>query len=279
MSREIFISYSTEDRAVADDLCGALESAGLTCWIAPRNIEPGSSWTASIMKAIAECRVMVLIFSSKSNESSHVVREILHAVEKRRQVFPIRIEDVTPTEGLGYCLVGVQWFDATTPPLNQHVGSLVKQIQQVLQNCGGKATAPALPAGPPDTDAASDIFFECPCGQHLVVDASAAGQSFPCPTCQQTVNVPTPEGYVAEKAKPAKEKVAPAVSATFDPAVIVDLKAALATYLGPVSKVLVDRAAARSGSVAELVEQLATDIDSPEDRESFLQSTKKARRG
>ncbi|EDY21873.1 hypothetical protein CfE428DRAFT_1119 [Chthoniobacter flavus Ellin428] len=189
MSREIFISYSTEDRAVADNLCEALEATGLTCWIAPRNIEPGSSWTASIMNAISECRIMILIFSSKSNESDHVVREILHAVEKRRQVFPIRIEDVIPTGGLGYCLVGVQWFEATAQPLSRHVGSLVTQIRQVLQNSGETTAGPAIPASAPTSTPSPDIFFTCQCGQHLVVDASAAGQSFPCPTCQQTVNV------------------------------------------------------------------------------------------
>lgn len=279
MPHEIFISYSTEDRAVADDLCAALESSGLSCWIAPRNIEPGSNWSASIMKAIAACRMMVLIFSSKSNESTHVVREILHAVEKRRQVFPIRIEEVIPTEGLGYCLVGVQWFDATTQPLSQHFGSLVTQIRQVLQNSGDTSAAPALPTRVPPPAVSSDIFFACgQCGQPLVVDASAAGQSFPCPACQQVVNVPTLAGEVAEKPKPTKEKVSAAASAAFDPAVITDLKVALARFLGPVSKVLVDRAAARSASITELVEQLASEIDSPEDRERFLQAAGKMRR-
>jgi hypothetical protein len=33
-SHTVFISYSTEDKTVADDLCAALESAGIFCWIA-----------------------------------------------------------------------------------------------------------------------------------------------------------------------------------------------------------------------------------------------------
>jgi len=42
MPSMIFISHSSKDRPTADAICAHLESAGIKCWIAPRDIEPGA---------------------------------------------------------------------------------------------------------------------------------------------------------------------------------------------------------------------------------------------
>ena len=72
MPHDVFISYVEEDRAQAIQTCDVLELAGIHCWIAPRDIAPGRSWGAAIIEAITQCRVMVLIFSSRTNLSSRL---------------------------------------------------------------------------------------------------------------------------------------------------------------------------------------------------------------
>jgi hypothetical protein len=64
MPSMVFISHSSKDRATADTICAHLESAGITCWIAPRDIEPGATWTKGIMQGLDACRVLIL--SSRS---------------------------------------------------------------------------------------------------------------------------------------------------------------------------------------------------------------------
>lgn len=44
MSHDIFLSYSSEDRTVADAVCAGLETQGIRCWLAPRCVEPGQDW-------------------------------------------------------------------------------------------------------------------------------------------------------------------------------------------------------------------------------------------
>jgi hypothetical protein len=44
MTHDVFISYSSLDKAVADAACAALEAYGIRCWIAPRDIVPGKEW-------------------------------------------------------------------------------------------------------------------------------------------------------------------------------------------------------------------------------------------
>jgi hypothetical protein len=52
-----FISYSSKDKPAADATCAVLESAGIRCWIAPRDIRPGTEYGAAIIDAIDRCRV------------------------------------------------------------------------------------------------------------------------------------------------------------------------------------------------------------------------------
>ena len=79
MPSMVFISHSSKDRETADAICAHLESAGINCWIAPRDIEPGATWTKGIMQGLDACRVLILVFSEHANDSDHVQREVAKA--------------------------------------------------------------------------------------------------------------------------------------------------------------------------------------------------------
>src|SRR5687767_11191069 len=104
MPHDIFISYVEEDRARAIQTCDVLELAGIHCWIVPRDIAPGRTWGAAIIEAITQCRVMVLIFSSRTNLSRQVARELERADSKRIRVVPFRIENAVPSGDLEFFL-------------------------------------------------------------------------------------------------------------------------------------------------------------------------------
>ena len=72
MAHDVFISYSSQDSPAARQVCGSLEAAGIRCWMAPRDIVPGSDYGAAIITALSTAPVMVLIFSSHSNQSRQV---------------------------------------------------------------------------------------------------------------------------------------------------------------------------------------------------------------
>ena len=132
LTHDVFISYSREDRLAADAACANLEAAGIRCWIAPRDISPGSEWGEAIVDAIDHSPVMVLIFSSNSNESPQIRREVERAVSKSVTIVPVRIEQVEPTRSLAYFMAGVHWLDALTPPLEQHLQRLAVSIKAFL---------------------------------------------------------------------------------------------------------------------------------------------------
>jgi len=83
MAHEVFISYSTKDKPIADAVYAQLESRGIRCWIAPRDVLPGEQYAAALVRALRASRLMVLVFSSGANESEHVLREVERAASKK----------------------------------------------------------------------------------------------------------------------------------------------------------------------------------------------------
>ncbi|MGA7790688.1 MAG: toll/interleukin-1 receptor domain-containing protein [Xanthobacteraceae bacterium] len=132
MAHDVFISYSTKDKPAADATCAVLESKGLRCWIAPRDITPGADWGETIVGAIHASQALVLVFSANANLSHQVKREVERAVTLGLPVIPLRIENVLPAKSLEYFLSTPHWLDAFTPPLEHHLNHLADVIRHIL---------------------------------------------------------------------------------------------------------------------------------------------------
>lgn len=136
MAHDVFVSYATGNKPMADAAIATLENAGVRCWIAPRDIAPGKNYMSSISQAIREARVLVLVFSSAANESPHVMREVQQAVELGLPIVPLRIEDAIPGDSLSYALVGTHWLDAMSAPVEEHLRDLVVAVNALIGHPG-----------------------------------------------------------------------------------------------------------------------------------------------
>jgi hypothetical protein len=148
MAHDVFISYASSDKAVADAVCSQLESIHrIRCWIAPRDVTPGASWAESIIDALDGSKIMVLIFSSSANASMQIEREVERAVHKGINIIPLRIENAMPTKTLEYFISAPHWLDALTTPLEDHINKLAQSVKALLTKQGALAShAPALAA-------------------------------------------------------------------------------------------------------------------------------------
>jgi len=132
MAHDVFISYSSADKPIADAVCAGLERRGLRCWIAPRDILPGLDWGAAIIDAINDARAMVLVFSSSANSSKQIKREVERAVAKGVPLIPLRVEDVPLGKTLEYFISSEHWMDALSRPVEPHVERLAEAIRALL---------------------------------------------------------------------------------------------------------------------------------------------------
>ena len=145
----VFISYATHNAALAKKACSALEAAGHRCWIAPRDIDPGQDWAASIVAAIRGAQIMLLVFSRHANQSPQVKREVERAANSGKVLLPLRIDDVVPEDALEYYLSTPHWLDAITKPFEAHLEKLADACTSLLAVTGRSPQVATSPiAGP-----------------------------------------------------------------------------------------------------------------------------------
>jgi hypothetical protein len=155
MAHDVFLSHSHVDKVFADAICHKLESAGVRCWVAPRDIRPSEDWAEAIINAMDNARVLVLVFSSSSNSSPQVRREVERAVNKGLHVLPFRIENVPLSKSLEYFISTQHWLDAIDGELEYHLGQLQECISVLLER--GSLPGDLPPAAAPRAPAAAPV--------------------------------------------------------------------------------------------------------------------------
>lgn len=129
---DVFISYSTEDKQIADAICHSIENEGIKCWIAPRDVGAGNSYASEIIKAIKNCKIVILVASKYTNKSQHVLNEVNSAVDNNKIILPFKIDSENFTEEYGYYLGKTHWIEAFPEP-SKHFSTLIKNVGSLLE--------------------------------------------------------------------------------------------------------------------------------------------------
>ena len=130
MTHDVFISHSSKDKLTADAICHALEQNGVRCWIAPRDVKAGANYGAEIAQGIRVSKLLLLIFSSSSNISPAVHKEVETAFRHNKIIVPYRFEKVKISDGLDFYIAGNHWLDAYSK--DTAFSDLVVNIKKLL---------------------------------------------------------------------------------------------------------------------------------------------------
>ena len=140
ISHRVFLSHSSKDRDAADRLCELLESRGIVCWIAPRDVTPGENYGSQIVHGLQDSDDLVILLSPDSLKSRHVASEVARAFEKGKEIYPLRmVEDVWPTEELALFVSSAHWVEAWDKELPEVADDLVRAIKNKAR---GKSRRP-----------------------------------------------------------------------------------------------------------------------------------------
>lgn len=137
-AHDVFISYAHRDATKAATVCSALEQDGVPCWMAPRDVPPGTPYAQALVDAITASKVLVLLFSPAANRSEAVLNELELAFNRGKPILPIRLEAIEPTGSAEYYLRRRQWFDANTG-----LASRVTDIAAAVRDAIAATAAPA----------------------------------------------------------------------------------------------------------------------------------------
>lgn len=132
---DVFISHSSKDKDIAELICRVLESNGIRCWIAPRDITGGDDWSASITNAIGSTKVFIVIYSENSASSTQVPKEIALADSAHSHIIPYKLDDTELSASFKYYLTTNHWVNASRQDYN--LDGLMAAVQHAL----GRETA------------------------------------------------------------------------------------------------------------------------------------------
>ena len=164
MTHEVYISYAPRDKTAANAVRAVLESQGLSCWIASRDLAAGADLAGAAAAAINSAKAFVLVFSANTNAAEdQIVREAGLANSRGVPLIGFRIADVAPNDTLKHFLK-THWIDAFVPPLDTHMRELADLILGLLGRRGG--IVPTLkafvPAGAPALKGAAALAKALP---------------------------------------------------------------------------------------------------------------------
>ncbi|WP_114954257.1 TIR domain-containing protein [Sphingosinicella terrae] len=146
----VFVSHSSDNRELANELAAFLERRGIRIWIAPRDVRPGMDYSEELQRAIEECAAFVVLVTDMANKSPYVRAETEMAFSTHKPIFPVRTSNIQPAPGLAFFLKIRHWTDAFGNLRADNLDRLVRE----LQTAAG-VTAPAAATPPPIQGAAA----------------------------------------------------------------------------------------------------------------------------
>ncbi|MCC7208225.1 MAG: TIR domain-containing protein [Anaerolineae bacterium] len=89
---QLFISYSREDLAFAEQLVEDLLDYDVRVWIDVRSIPHGANWDIEVQKGLDSSDLMLVLLSPASTASQNVADEWSYFIEKDKPILPLLIK-------------------------------------------------------------------------------------------------------------------------------------------------------------------------------------------
>lgn len=231
----LFICFSSSDEAVAREVVRFLEIEGLKCWISLRDVPPGANYQESIIEALESAKGLIFLFSTNSSQSHEIKKELSVAASLKIPVVPIRLSPVTPTGALRYELATRQWLDIF-PDREQGLRQLVERAREFFDP---RRTAEVAQSS---------------------ASATAAG------SYEGETSLPPSQTGPRQGGRPPIVEVG---SQEFEA-----IRALLAHHIGPIAKVVVQKASTEARTPNDFCERLAAHVRLEADRAVFLRQAR-----
>lgn len=129
--KPVFLSYASEDRDSATEICRLLEERQIKVWMKPRDIIPERDHAEQVIQAIELAEIVVVVLSGSANVSIDVRNEAERACSRRKTIIPFCIQNVEPSRALELYVSRLHRLDAWRPPLRPRVEDLATTIRTI----------------------------------------------------------------------------------------------------------------------------------------------------
>lgn len=142
----IFISYSHMDSEKAQTVIDGLMQNGFRVWY-DNGIEAGSEWPEYIAERLMSCSAVIALMSKHAQDSHNCRREIHFAIELKKELLVVHLEDFALSPGMRLQLSSLQaLFRSKSADDSEFIARLCDAA--VLRSCKIPAETPAPAAEP-----------------------------------------------------------------------------------------------------------------------------------
>ncbi len=137
MEHDVFISYNTRMKNVADQIVSTLEANGIKCWYAPRDVM--GDYATSICDAIEAAKVFIVLLDNTGSKSPHVLNEVEMAYKRiieddaELTILPFKLDKEELSKAMQYYIHRMHWIDASNNNINDAIDELLQKINTILK--------------------------------------------------------------------------------------------------------------------------------------------------
>lgn len=146
MKYDIFISYSRKDGAIVQSVADRLKAEGYACWMDVNGIESGDVFKRVLVQAIKESKIVVFFSSANSNNTEWTVKEINIAVQLKKPIIPVLLDDTSYDDSIMFDLSGLDYIPYQKNSIRD-IG-LGKLLRGVAVKCGKRQRSAVQIADP-----------------------------------------------------------------------------------------------------------------------------------
>jgi len=146
---KVFISYTRKDQDAARLIAERLRAAGFVVLLDTETLVTGDKWSDQVRAALQDAAAVLVLLSSNSRRSSWVEDELQTALENKKLVIPILLDEGAKQNWL-WPLVATRQsisLDLHSPTLQDQLNHLVRHLTALrkVQPIAAQASEPALP--------------------------------------------------------------------------------------------------------------------------------------
>ncbi|MBR0079089.1 MAG: toll/interleukin-1 receptor domain-containing protein [Synergistaceae bacterium] len=128
---KLFLSYPASEIKLVQHVSDYMNNYGLDTWFAAQNLPGLEFWPKEIVESIKNCDAFVIFFNKKADDSTYIQNEVSIAVENKKPIFCLRLENVEP-DNLKIFLNTKQWHDWFNKKDDSILETLTQGIIKIL---------------------------------------------------------------------------------------------------------------------------------------------------